>query len=69
MHEKSEAGTGGPLAGAVGRAEPAQVSEHLETLDDRILAHLKGLAPPAEEQLEEPEEESPYWLGGKTVGN
>jgi hypothetical protein len=69
VHEKSEAGTGGPLAGAVGRAEPAQVSEHLETLDDRILAHLKSLAPPAEEQPEEPEEESPYWLGGETGGN
>lgn len=69
VHEKSEAGTGGPLGGAVRRAEPAQVSEHLETLDDRILAHLKGLAPPAEEEPEEPEEESPYWLGGKTGGN
>jgi hypothetical protein len=69
VHEKSEAGAGGTFAGAVGRAEPAQVSEHLETLDDRILAHLKGLAPPAEEQPEEPEEESPYWLGGKTGGN
>ena len=69
VHEKLEGGAGIAVAGAVERAGPAQVSEHLETLDDRILAHLKGLAVSTESEREEPEEESPYWLGGESVGD
>jgi hypothetical protein len=68
VHEKSDGDDGLPVAGAVERAEPVQVSEHLETLDERILAHLKGLAPPAEEEPDEPEDEGPYWLGGESDG-
>ncbi len=70
VHDKAEIGIGLPVAEAAARAEPAQVSEHLETLDDRILAHLKDLAPPAEEPPEDPDEdEGPYWLGGESVGS
>ena len=68
MHEKPEANGHPPAAGAVERAEPAVVAEHLEALDDRILEHLKSLAPPAEDEPEEPEEDGPYWLGGEAGG-
>jgi hypothetical protein len=68
VHDKPEANGQLPSAGAVERAEPAAVAEHLETLDDRILDHLKGLAPPAGE-FGEPEEDETYWLGGEADGD
>jgi hypothetical protein len=68
VHEKPEPNGHPSVAGAVERTEPATVAEHLETLDDRILEHLKGLAPPAEDESEEPEEDGPYWLGGEGAG-
>ena len=68
VHDKPEGNGNRPAAGAVERAEPAAVAEHLETLDDRILEHLKGLAPPADKSGE-PEEDDTYWLGGETGGN
>lgn len=68
VHEKPEGNGQRPVGGAVERAEPAAVSEHLEALDDRILEHLKGLAPPADEPGE-PEEDAPYWLGGEPDGD
>lgn len=67
VHEKPEANGHPPAAAAVARAEPAVVAEHLETLDDRILDHLKGLAPPAD--ADEPEEDDTYWLGGGSDGS
>jgi hypothetical protein len=67
VHEKPEGNGYRPSAGAVNRAEPAVVAEHLEVLDDRILEHLKGLASPAEPG--EPEEDDTYWLGGGSDGD
>jgi len=69
VHEKYKNGTGVQVAEAVERAEPAQVSEHLETLDDRILAHLTSLASTTGDGEEDAEGESTYWLGGDTVGS
>jgi hypothetical protein len=68
VHEKPEGNGYRPSSGAVDRAEPAAVSEHLEALDDRILEHLKGLAPRADEPGE-PKEDAPYWLGGEADGD
>ncbi len=67
VHEKPEGNGYLPSAGAVARAEPAVVAEHLESLDDRILEHLKGLAPPAEPGGSE--EDDTYWLGGGSDGD
>lgn len=68
VHDKPEGNGHLPVAEAVDRAEPAVVAEHLESLDDRILEHLKGLASPADEPGE-PEEDEPYWLGGEPAGD
>jgi hypothetical protein len=53
----------------VGLKEPAQVLEHLETLDERILAHLQEHPPPGETGVEAHEpEESPLWLEEAGLG-
>jgi hypothetical protein len=47
VHRESGPGVGVPVAEAAPRTEPAAVIDHLETLDERIQAHLEGLDPPA----------------------
>jgi hypothetical protein len=50
------------------------VIDHLETLDDRIQAHLEGLDPPSAPQPgggDEggPPEDDPFWLDGGSDGD
>jgi hypothetical protein len=72
VHDKPATSGGASAVGAAKRTDPAQVREHLETLDDRILAHLKSLGPPEESSAggggggggDDPDGDDPYWLGG-----
>jgi hypothetical protein len=58
---------------AAPRTKAAQVIDHLETLDDRIQAHLEGLDPPSAQQSGGgeggPSEDDPFWLDGGSDGD
>lgn len=74
IHRESEYGYGPAVPEAAPRTEAAQVIEHLETLDDRIQAHLEGLDPPPAAQAGDgegggPPPEDPFWLDGGSDGH
>ncbi|HEY0280942.1 MAG TPA: hypothetical protein VGC32_21975 [Solirubrobacterales bacterium] len=67
--DPDDAGGEVPDIPAVGLMEPAQVLEHLETLDERILACLQEHPPPEGTGTEAREpEETPLWLEEAGLG-
>jgi hypothetical protein len=67
VHKEPEASDEPPVPEAARRSDTADVIDHLETLDERIQAHLEGLDPPPEAQPDggdgdgDPPQD-PFWL-------
>jgi hypothetical protein len=68
VHSEPGLGHGVVAPEAAPRTEAAQVIEHLETLDERIQAHLEGLDPPADAVAvgsgSGGPSDDPFWLDG-----
>lgn len=73
VHSEPNLGHGVVVPEAAPRADAAQVIEHLETLDERIQAHLEELDPPADAQPvgagSGGPPEDPFWLDGGSDGD
>ncbi len=72
VHSEPGSGRRAVVPEAAPCTEAAQVIEHLETLDDRIQAHLEGLDPSSAPQPGGGDEggppEDPFWLDGGSDG-
>jgi hypothetical protein len=72
VHSEPGSGLRAVVPEAAPCTEAAQVIEHLETLDDRIQAHLEGLDPPSRPQPGDGGKggppEDPFWLDGGSDG-
>ena len=73
VHSEPGSGLRAVVPEAAPRTQAGQVIDHLETLDDRIQAHLEGLDPPSVPQPGGGDKdglpEDPFWLDGGSDGD